>query len=28
MTADGQLFRQANLVDAGAPKSWRDMLPR
>jgi phospholipid/cholesterol/gamma-HCH transport system substrate-binding protein len=28
MTADGQLFRQANLVDAGTPKSWRDMLPR
>jgi hypothetical protein len=26
LTADGQLFRQSNLV--AAPKSWEDMLPK
>jgi phospholipid/cholesterol/gamma-HCH transport system substrate-binding protein len=28
LTADGQLFRQSNLVAAAAPRSWKDMLPR
>jgi phospholipid/cholesterol/gamma-HCH transport system substrate-binding protein len=28
LTADGQLFRQSNLVAGAAPKSWEDMLPR
>jgi phospholipid/cholesterol/gamma-HCH transport system substrate-binding protein len=28
LTADGQLFRQSNLVAAAAPRSWEDMLPR
>ncbi len=28
MTADGQLFQQADVVAGAAPKSWQDMLPR
>ncbi len=28
MAAGGRLFQQSNLVAAGAPKSWQDMLPR
>jgi hypothetical protein len=26
VTPDGQIYRQSNLV-AGAPKTWKDMLP-
>jgi hypothetical protein len=27
VAADGQIYRQSNLVAGATPKTWKDMLP-